>query len=220
MLSPETITLNSIRIADRDNETGVITLINFGEYDKTKNQGALSPLYDALHLHLGKQDFPRDEKIIITEGITDFYFFSMLNKYTKLLKQSNISIIPGAGATQLKDLISFAIAWANKYTVFLDNDEEGRTAFMTYKNFFEEEEANKWLMYANSESDFKLESFISKTDKENLITLTNAKNIKNAIIKLYFIEEVHQKDFFDTLSDETKTKLQEFCNKVIEKLNL
>ena len=91
---------------------------------------------------------------------------------------------------------------------------------MTYKNFFEEEEANKWLMYANSESDFKLESFISKTDKENLITLTNAKNIKNAIIKLYFIEEVHQKDFFDTLSDETKTKLQEFCNKVIEKLNL
>ena len=220
LLSPETITLNSIRIADRDNETGVITLINFGEYDKTKNQGALSPLYDALHLHLGKHDFPRDEKIIITEGITDFYFFSMLNKYTKLLKQSNISIIPGAGATQLKDLISFAIAWANKYTVFLDNDEEGRTAFMTYKNFFEEEEANKWLMYANSESDFKLESFISKTDKENLITLTNAKNIKNAIIKLYFIEEVHQKDFFDTLSDETKTKLQEFCNKVIEKLNL
>ena len=115
---------------------------------------------------------------------------------------------------------SFAIAWANKYTVFLDNDEEGRTAFITYKNFFEAEEANKWLMYADSESDFKLESFISKSDKENLITLTSAKNIKNAIIKLYFIEESQKKTFFESLSDETNTNLQNFCNKVIEKLNL
>lgn len=220
LLSPETITLNSIRIADRDKETGVISLINFGEYDKSKNQGALSPLYDALHLHLGKHDFPKDEKIIITEGITDFYFFDMLNKHTNFLKNSPISIIPGAGATQLKDLISFSIAWANKYTVFLDNDNEGRIAFATYKNFFEEEEANKWLLYSNSQKDFKLETFLSKDDTTKLINLTSAKNIKNAIIKLYFSDTSIQKDFFENLSTETNNNLSDFCNKVILKLSL
>lgn len=220
LLSPETITLNSIRIADRDKGTGVISLINFGEYDKSKNQGALSPLYDALHLHLGKHDFPKDEKIIITEGITDFYFFNMLNTHTNLLKKSNISIIPGAGVTQLKDLISFSIAWANKYTVFLDNDEEGRNAYKTYRNFFEENEANKWLFYANTQGDFKLETFLSKDDKDKLINLTSAKNIKNAIIKLYFLEPSVQNEFFTNLSDDTNNSLRKFCNEVVLKLGL
>lgn len=220
LLSPETITLNSIRIADRDNKNGVISLIKFGEYDKTKNQGALSPLYDALHLHLGKHDFPKNEKVIITEGITDFYFFDMLNKYTDFLKKTNISIIPGAGATQLKDLISFSIAWANAYTVFLDNDQEGKDAFDRYRSFFKEEESKKWLLYSDTQDNFKLETFLSKIDKDALIKLTSAKNIKNAIIKLYFIEIEKQKGFFEKITDETKNNLSEFCSKVIDKLGL
>ena len=103
LLNPEIIKLGSIRIAEKKNSN--ITLQNFGSYKSKKDKGALSPIYQALQLNFA-HDFVG--KLVITEGITDFYFFSLLSQFTGLINKE-IKFIPGTGAGQSSVLISFCL---------------------------------------------------------------------------------------------------------------
>jgi len=120
LLHPKIIKLGSIKIAEK--KKSVITLQNYGNYKSKKNIGALSPVYQALHLNF-TQDFLG--KIIITEGITDYYFFTILQNHTKLINK-DIKIIPSSGAGQSSTLISLAIPFSDDFVVFLDNDTAGK----------------------------------------------------------------------------------------------
>ena len=110
LLNPDEINVANIRIADRNSETGEISLVNFGEYDKSnKWQGALSPLYDALFLSVGSGLTIKENDVIITEGITDFYLLKMYDEFNGN-RLKNKTIIPGASVHNLKELISFSIS--------------------------------------------------------------------------------------------------------------
>lgn len=122
LLNPDIIKLGSIKIAEKKKEK--ITLQSFGSYKSTKNKGALSPIYQALQLNFAHDFFG---KIVITEGITDYYFFNMIKTHTKLFDKKT-KIIPSSGASQSSTLISLAISFSDSFTIFLDNDKAGKSA--------------------------------------------------------------------------------------------
>lgn len=213
LLSPDIININHIKIASKN--SGEIKLENFGEYkDSNKNFSALNPLFDALHLSiLYDKNSIINQRIIITEGITDFYFLKMIKKYLPQFSELPSSIIPGSGADNLKDLISFAIAWSTHYKVLFDKDEKGLTAKNKYTNIFGEKEAVNFLLYSiGHKHKVKLEDFLSTFDQNRLLEITNAKDLKKGIIALYFDSEENQKKFFNELSDETSVYLSFFDN--------
>jgi len=78
LLDPEKINISRIKIAKKEN--GDIKIIPFCSSGIKHNDGALTPLYQALHVNSGI--FNKDlNSLLITEGITEFYLFNMLNKY-------------------------------------------------------------------------------------------------------------------------------------------
>ncbi len=205
LLNPCIINVGNIRIAQR--EDGKIKLTNFGEYNQNnKSNGALSPIYDALHMSLGRHDFPNNKKVLITEGITDYYFFKMLQKHTTFCDNLAISILPGSSASNLKDLLSFSIAWASKYSLLLDTDEAGNNAFNKYLEFFGEHESKKWVKYQDTKGSKKvvLEKMLSKEDQEMIKSISGLNSVKKSIAAINFAEAITQKNFFEKLNSETK----------------
>jgi 5S rRNA maturation endonuclease (ribonuclease M5) len=130
---------------------------------------AFQPLYDALHLKPFTLDM-NFETVILTEGITDFFLFSIFNK------DKTRTFMPCIGADSIKQFISILIAWQKKFFVFWDFDDEGKKVNEICTNYFGEE---------FSESTFKFYSLPNKHKKkvilENLIELNDFKIIKNEL---------------------------------------
>jgi predicted ATP-dependent endonuclease of OLD family len=216
LLDPEVIPINQDKIVEK--KYGNVTIKNFSESGIELDQGALTPLFHALRLKIGSYNFI-DKKVIITEGITDFYFLKMLLEYSDKFTNRDYSIIPGAGAGQLQNLISFAIGWAkNKYIIFLDTDDKGNEAFERYKDFFGEEEAKKFIQYnVNPIKDkFELEDFLSAIDKQKLLDITKVEKIKVALMTLYYMENEEKSKFIKGLNAETMLNLAGIIQKIIE----
>ncbi len=207
LLDPDIINVASVRIAAR--EEGKVLLHPFGS-SRTKNtRGALTPILDALHLRTGLPNTVL-RNVAITEGITDYYFFRMLQEFTTLIRGEDFQILPGAGADQLKDLISYSIACADSYLLLLDNDEKGRSAYSSYKRHFGDEQAKNFYRY-NMEvasSNWELENFFSRDDAERLKKLTNCSSLKDAITALFFMSRQEKETFFRALDSETKSNLR------------
>lgn len=213
LLNPDVINISSIRIAVKKN--GAIDLKDFNSYEKNKFQGALSPLFDALHLRPITQS-SNVSKIIITEGITDFYLFRMIQKYTELIDKK-ISIIPGSGAQNLKELISFAIAWSDNYLVLLDSDQEGKKAFRKYSKYFGEIESEKLYKYETPEksSQINLEDYLHIEDQTKLLDLTLVDNLKSAIVALYYNDnETIKRRFVKKFNKDTLRNLEPVLTKI------
>lgn len=188
LLNPKTIKLGSIKIAEKENST--INLIEYGKYKSKDDRGALSTVYQALNVNF-TNDFVG--KIVITEGITDFYFFDLLKKYTKLFK-IDFKIIAGAGSGNSTNLISVGLSFSENFVVLFDNDD-GAKALKKYKKEFGESIINHFHLY-NSEKGFALEDFICENDKLKLNEITKTPDIKRGLAILYYdLDESVKKDF-------------------------
>lgn len=209
LLNPNIIRLGSIKIAEKKNS--IITLTSFGNFKTTNDRGALSPIYQALQLNFAN-DFVG--KIVITEGITDFYFFTLLQKFKKNIS-AEIRIIPSSGASQSSTLISLAIPFSDSFTVLLDNDKAGKQAAKKYIAEFGEAVKDNIHLYNDKESSFVLEDFLSLEDKKKLLEITKSTEVKRAFSFLNYDYKESQKGFINGLSKETLTNL----DSVIEKLN-
>lgn len=131
MVNPKVIKIAEVNVAKRNNE--VVTIEKITKIDNNKNLGEITPIINALKI----DSFPLihfNEKIIITEGITDKIFLSLLQEIELLDK--SIKVIPGSGVSNLGTLISLSIGVTDKYTVIFDNDEAGREHFENYKKFW------------------------------------------------------------------------------------
>ncbi|MCT4665348.1 MAG: AAA family ATPase [Flavobacteriales bacterium] len=202
LLNPEIIKLGSIRIAEKKDSK--INLQNFGSYKSRKDKGALSPIYQALNLNFA-HDFVG--KIIITEGITDFYFFNILQKHTSFI-ENKLKFIPSSGASQSTTLISFAYSFADNFIIFLDNDKAGRSAKKKYLKEFGNELENKIHIYGNKSDKFELEDFLCEKDAKNLLILTESNDLKRALGFLFYDYAEKQVEFCEKLSDNTKENLK------------
>ncbi len=103
------------------------------------------------------------------------------------LSLPDITIVPGAGCGQLKQLISILIATSDRFLVVLDKDEEGHTAFKNYNAAFGELFTRNVFQYSFSNAKkFVLESLLDPEDIKRIKEATNCKSIKKAFIKLYY----------------------------------
>ncbi|PCE66648.1 ATP-dependent nuclease [Sediminicola luteus] len=211
LLNPDIIKLGSIRIAEKKNSK--INLQNFGSYKSKKDKGALSPIYQALNLNFA-HDFVG--KIIITEGITDFYFFNILQKHTDFIKKE-LKFIPSSGASQSTTLISFAYSFADNFIVFLDNDKAGKDAKRKYLKEFGSEFEKKIYTYGNQSDKFELENFLCEKDAENLLQITKSDDLKRALGFLFYDYSKKQNEFCKNLSTKTKEGLSDLF-KILEKI--
>jgi predicted ATP-dependent endonuclease of OLD family len=210
LLNPDIIKLGSIRIAEKKDSK--INLQNFGNYKSKKEKGALSPIYQALNLNFA-HDFVG--KIIITEGITDFYLFNIIKEHTNLIKEG-IKFIPSSGASHSTTLISFAHSFADDFIIFLDNDKAGKIAEKKYLKEFGESLNQKIHFYGDGKDNFTLEDFMCNTDSKRLLSLTNSTDLKRALGFIFYDYKESQSEFINNLSDETKSNL----TKLLTKINL
>lgn len=208
LLNPKTIKLGSIKIAEKENAK--ITLIEYGKYKSKDDRGALSTVYQALNMNF-TSDFVG--KIVITEGITDFYFFDLLKRYTKLFK-IDFKIIPGAGSGNSTNLISVGLSFSENFVVLFDNDE-GAKALKKYKREFGENITDHFHLY-DPEKRFALEDFICENDRVKLSEMTKTDDIKRALAILYYdLDDNLKKKFISNLDKTTVDSL----SKTIEIIN-
>jgi len=120
LLDPELIPLSSIKVADKDG-LGNIDLVPIHQYrGKAKGRRlAFQPVIDALQIRPFLLDMSI-KRVVITEGIVDFYAFEMFKPSSK------IGVLPSTNADSIKYYISFMIAWGVEYRALWDNDLEGQ----------------------------------------------------------------------------------------------
>lgn len=147
-----------------------IRMENFSFSKDKKDNGSYTPILNSLKLSNFPLDF-YDRNVIITEGISDFYFLKILIEKAKMLDK-NIVIIPGSGVKELKNLLSLAIGLSNSYTLILDNDEAGKQAFDEYEKNFGVDESKKWIKHDKNKEIKFLEDYYSEEMKEILNNYT------------------------------------------------
>lgn len=201
LLNPEVIKLGSIKIAEkRDSQ---ISLQNFGNFKSSNDKGALSPIYQALQLNFAN-DFLG--KIVITEGITDYYLFKIFQIHTNHI-DDQIKIIPSSGASQSSTLLSIAIPFSDNFVLLLDNDKAGKNAQKKYLKEFGEFLNDKIHVYKADETRFLLEDYICKEDKTRLKELTNSPDVKRSLGFLFYDYSHKQDEFIANLSKTTLKNL-------------
>jgi len=202
LLDPDVVNIAKINIARKSK--GSINALPYKSSGFVEDQGALTTLYKALHMKVPYVNSP--DLQIISEGITEFYLFKLLQKYGDKLINSKISFVPGSGAKQLSSLISYAVAFSKDYRVLLDSDKEGREAYLLYIKQFGETEVNKKMfkfVLPKQKEDVEFEHHLSPADQKKLVTITGISEVKSAIPVLYYMDEKTQKEFIDNLTDTT-----------------
>lgn len=197
MVNPKVVKIAEINVAKRNNED--VTIEKITKIDDNKNLGEITPIINALKI----DNFPLvhyNEKIIITEGMTDKIFLNLLQE-AELLDKS-IKIIPGSGVSNLGTLISLSIGITSKYVVIFDNDEAGREHFENYKKNFGDEESKKWILHklAERKDNIVLEDYYSNEMKEIIKKYIDKKDYKTGLLNFYYNRSFEDKErFFDEL---------------------
>lgn len=189
LLNPDVIKLGSIKIAEKKDSK--ISLQNYGTYKSSLDKGALTPIYQALHLNFANDYLG---KVVITEGVTDFYLFKLIQKYTDCFDK-NIKFIPSLGASQSTTLISLSLSFSSDFLIFLDNDKAGRKALKSYQKEFGESIKNKVYIYSEAEENFVLEDYLGKESISFLQNTTGSDDIKKALSILYYDMRDKHEDF-------------------------
>lgn len=208
LLNPDVIQLGSIKIAEKKDSK--VSITDFGRHKSSKDQGALSPIYHALNMNFAN-DFLG--KIIITEGVTDFFFFKMIQENTKFISKE-WKIIPGSGAGQSSTLISLALAYASDFVLFLDNDPAGLDAKKKYMKEFSDHLDSYILIFNSDQKKFELEDFLCEEDQNKLIEITGTQNLKRSLGFLYYDYKNLQSHFITNLNDKTISNLSEVFSRL------
>lgn len=195
LLDPEKININDIRVVQK--EEHAIKLIPLSNANVKKHEGALSTLNNALKMRI-PLEIVTNKKIIVTEGITDFYFWKPL---------IDVVFLPGSGAGNNRYLISIAIGSSKKYVALFDGDDAGDRAITQYKGHFGEEESRNWKQYLSaSGTPLKLEELLSEADKIRLQQISGQEDPKQAITNIFF--ENKFTEFWEGIDQETKDNVQ------------
>lgn len=133
LLNPEVIPLSTIKVADKDRR-GNIKLVSIYEHKGNilEKRSAFQPVVDALQIKPFLLDMSQ-QKIIITEGICDYYALDMF-KHVR-----SVGILPSVGADSIRYYVSLMIAWRVPYSVLWDNDQAGRNAKTRAEKVFGDE---------------------------------------------------------------------------------
>lgn len=118
----------NIRAIEKD-EKGHTNIYNTA-YDSKLNsvskRETLSPLIQAIGADLRFNIGPQGEKLnIVTEGITDYMYYTSMLYYFDVKEEDMPYIIPAVGAGNVNVIVSILIGWGCDFKVILDYDKAG-----------------------------------------------------------------------------------------------
>ncbi|WP_455538464.1 AAA family ATPase [Terrisporobacter sp.] len=118
----------NIRAIEKD-EKGHTNIYNTA-YDNKLNsvskRETLSPLVQAIGADLRFNIGPQAEKLnIVTEGITDYMYYTAMLYYFNISEEKMPYIIPAVGAGNVNVIVSVLIGWGCDFKVILDYDRAG-----------------------------------------------------------------------------------------------
>lgn len=136
LLDPSVVPISHIMIAskNKDMEVELASIYDYSDSSAEK-RNAFQPIYDALQIKPFKMDIGKDEKVVLTEGIYDFYCFDML--------LSGYRFVPGQNADSINYYIALMIGWGINFNAIWDNDSEGKKAKTLSDEKFGEVISNK-----------------------------------------------------------------------------
>lgn len=208
LLDPEKININRTKVVQKEDHA--VRLLSLSNTTTKKHEGALSTLYNSLRMRTPLETV-MNKKVIVTEGITDFYFWKPI---------FDVAFLPGFGAGNNKYLISMAIGASKKYIALFDGDTAGNDAKKLYQKIFNINESNNWLTYIdNSSSPKVLESLLSKADTKRIKSITDKNDIKQAITFLFF-DCANVDEFWNGIDDETRKNIQSNVDRISVSLGL
>lgn len=121
LLDPKYVPLPSIRICGKE-ENGNVKLFTIYEYASlnTCKIHALEPIYNALGINENFLEGIKT-KVVLTEGITDFYSFDMF-------KDDSISFMPFTTAKNINYAVPIFLSAGRNFLCLWDGDDEGKKA--------------------------------------------------------------------------------------------
>lgn len=136
LLDPDTIPINGIHVAQRD-EDGQVTLVRMSEYEGVgvSRRAALQPVLDALQIKPFALDLVGTHVTVLVEGIYDYFAIDMFRG------NREVSILPSVNAESIKYYVSLLIAWGVPFRAVWDNDPEGVSRYKEARSVFGEEVA-------------------------------------------------------------------------------
>lgn len=210
LLNPEIIPINSIRITEKNGD-GSVKLNTIHEYNGLINKGrnAFQPILDALEI----KPLPFDmgaEKILLTEGIYDYYALSMFKG------NREYNILPCTGADSIKYYISLMIAWQKQYYALWDNDEKGNDGLKEATKYFGEMERKKsfrLLPQKGKSSKTILQDMIDGEDYKMIrqeLNINGKSSFEKTMLGLYYSDK--KIEIINKVSTETKSNFDKIFN--------
>ena len=108
-------------VLNTENEGTKIEDIVTSKIDTEYKKDALQPIADAIGFNVSEFS-PLNNKNVILEGISDYYYFSGMKKI--LSKTGNYAFVPGIGVRQINNLISMSIGYGLAWIAIIDDDPE------------------------------------------------------------------------------------------------
>ena len=118
----------NIRAIEKDERghTNIYNTAYDNKFNSVSKRETLSPLIQAIGADLRFNIGPQAEKLnIVTEGITDYMYYTAMLYYFNIPEEKMPYIIPAVGAGNVNVIVSELIGWGCDFKVILDYDKAG-----------------------------------------------------------------------------------------------
>ena len=118
----------NIRAIEKDERghTNIYNTAYDNKFNSVSKRETLSPLIQAIGADLRFNIGPQAEKLnIVTEGITDYMYYTAMLYYFNIPEEKMPYIIPAVGAGNVNVIVSVLIGWGCDFKVILDYDKSG-----------------------------------------------------------------------------------------------
>jgi len=199
LLNPAYIPINNVQVVKKaDNQ---ILMESVYKYSEGKNRDtALQPLLDALDVPKYIDRIVEGQKILVAEGITEYYAFMLFSDVQE------ITILPAAGASKAKNLVPFLIGFGGDFRVLWDNDRTGNNALRDAQKDYGDDVARCHFRQLPKESN-ELEELITEEDwaliKNELQEVSHLDSDKKILLRdLFYFDR--RGDIVEKVSQKTK----------------
>lgn len=167
-----------------------------------KNIETLSPVQKAMGCCLKNTLAPeRNQKNIIVEGITDYYYLKAMLPISETDIKDNFYLIPACGAANIPNIVSIFAGWGYDFCVLLDNDNAGRETAKALERL-EKLTENK-VFFVSDETDSTVESLLSEKVRGQVAQYDSDGKLQKSVTALRFLRAVESENI--DLDTETKS---------------
>lgn len=211
MLDPQVVSPRVIHVAERGID-GEIELQSFYEHANgiPHQRQSLQPAMEALEIRPYMLQLAPGERVVITEGIYDYYSFEMFKGNRRF------TVFPATGATNIEHHIPYMIAWSVDFLAVWDHDDEGIGAYERASEHFGEVVAGerfRTLPVDKPDEKRKLENLWETDELDSLrkqLNLAANKSFEKVVMAVFYADDRDTllADFASVTSKNFDTALQ------------